>query len=407
MESNSLTQVPLLSFAPTRINMSTEASISNEEHVIEENRNVRARINRNHGLLPYDRSVVMPDGLISVDLEHMMKEKPERKRSVMYLQLLRVVSGSSNNGQSNTSVYQSYFRKNKREMSREAHFIRLFLFRDVSSKDGQVVYIVENKNLNDKLWNRFAILRDNGVVTIGSYITILNPLPITNFFYNEVPSIETRGGCIVNRKPHVVNEIHIDSAITNDTTCSFVLNKMDITVDSTDVQNTKCGGLFCDRQRTIEINRGNKACGCYAMSSHVANIVLVHTISVKYQDTHATIFTMDDFSSLKFSDIYLKNPFSSSVKFNQLDMITPAYHSLVNCVDDVIDYINLNGGFTLIGWYRRGEIKDISSDEVVHHVDASDIGYKIVSIYPTNNLLDNNALDLLKFDFNRFVGSSE
>ena len=110
--------------------------------------------------------------------------------------------------------------------------------------------------------------------------------------------------------------------------------------------------------------------------------------------------------SLKFSDIYLKNPFSASVKFNQLDMVTPSYDLLVDCIDDVIDYINLHGGFTVIGWYRRGEIKDISSDEIVNHVDASDIGYKIVSIYPTNTIsINEDNLELLKFDFNLFVGS--
>lgn len=413
MESSTALSIPNLSFGATGRNISRDNTASNEEEDTpntgentsnEEGRNVRPRFYHTHGLIPYDRSVKMRDGLRPVDIEYMMGENPDRKNSIMYLQLLRIVSGSSNNGQSSTSVYQSYFRKSRKEVGRDAYFIRLFLFRDVSSNDGHVLYIVENKNLNDKIWNRFSILRDNGVVTIGSYITIFNPQPISNFFYNEVPSVETRGSCIVNGIPEKVRDVPIDRAITNDTTRSFVLNKVEIQVDSTDVVNTKCGGLFCDRQRTIEINRGNKACGCYAMSSRVASIVLVHAITVK-QD-HDIVFSMEDFSSLKFSDIYLKNPLSASVKFNQLDMVTPAYDRLVDCIDDVIDYINLHGGFTVIGWYRRGEIKDISSDEIVNHVDASDIGYKIVSIYPTNKIsINEDNLELLKFDFNRFVGS--
>jgi len=97
----------------------------------------------------------------------------------------------------------------------------------------------------------------------------------------------------------------------------------------------------------------------------------------------------------------MKSPFSASVKFNNLDN-TPAYNRLVDCIDEVVDFIIGNGGFTVIGWYRRGEIKDVSSDEIVHNVDASEIGYKIVSIYPTNmNLVsDFPELEGLKFYFN-------
>ena len=67
---------------------------------------------------------------------------------------------------------------------------------------------------------------------------------------------------------------------------------MDIKVLSVDVQNTKCGGLFCDRQRVIEIARSSKACGCYSMSSRIASIVLVHGISVSKNGK--TEITMDD-----------------------------------------------------------------------------------------------------------------
>ena len=72
-----------------------------------------------------------------------------------------------------------------------------------------------------------------------------------------------------------------------------------------------------------------------------------------------------------------------------------------NCIDDVIDYINDNGGFTVSGWYKRGEINDISNEESQNQVESSDIGYHVVSIYPTNNLIiSRNEFKSKKFDIN-------
>ena len=199
---------------------------------------MRSRVINGYGLIPYDRAVKIPDSILEVNIEHMMSDNPERKRAVMYLQLIRIVSGSSN-GMTNASTYQSFYKKNKKEGSLSSQYYRLFLFRDVTSTDGQVVYIVEGKNMNDKLWARYPLLRDNGVVTIGTYITILNPLPITMKFCNEIPIIECRGGCFVMEKCASVMEINIDMAITNNTTRSFVRNNVTIDVLSTDVHTTK------------------------------------------------------------------------------------------------------------------------------------------------------------------------
>ena len=108
--------------------------------------------------------------------------------------------------------------------------------------------------------------------------------------------------------------------------------------------------------------------------------------------------TMDDFSSINFSNIFMKSSFSVSVRFNILDY-TPVYYRLVDCIDNVVDHINDNGGFTVIGWYKRGGINDISNDESENQVESSEIGFHIVSIYPTNSaLLQSPGLKSKQFD---------
>ncbi len=95
-------------------------------------------------------------------MEYMMWDSPERDMCVIYLQLIRILSGTSTGGKDSTK-YQSFYKKNnRREVSSNSSYYRLFLFRVVSSESGQVVYIVEGKVRNDKLWSRYPMLRDDG-----------------------------------------------------------------------------------------------------------------------------------------------------------------------------------------------------------------------------------------------------
>lgn len=161
-------------------------SSSNAENVQE--RSVRTRYVHVYGLVTYDNSVRFTGGMKEVSIEDMMAENPERKKAVMYIQLIHIVYGS-NNSQNNMTSYQSYYKNNKKETS-SSHYYRLLLFRDVSCKSGRVVYVVEGGNMNDMIWNIFPQLRDNGVVSIGSYICVINPLPITKFFSNDIHILE-------------------------------------------------------------------------------------------------------------------------------------------------------------------------------------------------------------------------
>ena len=160
-------------------------------------RNVRSRMVHSYGFIPYDPSAYFPRNLKEVNIEYLLQDEPQQKKTVMYLQLLLIISGSNSNDQSKISLFQSYYKKNKKDSSISSSYYSLFLFRDVLSIDGNVLYIVEGNSMNDKLWSRYPLLRDNGVVSVGTYISILNPLPITSRFCNEIPIVESRFGCIV------------------------------------------------------------------------------------------------------------------------------------------------------------------------------------------------------------------
>ena len=123
------------------------------------------------------------------------------------------------------------------------------------------------------------------------------------------------------------------------------------------------------------------------MQDRTSSIVMVHEIKVTFEEQ--TIMKVKNFSSLKFSQLYLKSPFPATLRFDELDY-SEEYYKLQQKIDDMVDYININAGFTVIGWYKRGEINDASNKENENDVDAGDIGYHIVSLYPTSSVVLNS-----------------
>ena len=73
-----------------------------------------------------------------------------------------------------------------------------------------------------------------------------------------------------------------------------------------------------------------------------------------------------------------------------------------------MDFINNNGGFTIVLWYRRGAINDVSllgqRSTEDGQIAAGNVNYHIIQISPTNrDLLDptsrvGRVLQSLKFD---------
>ena len=105
---------------------------------------------------------------------------------------------------------------------------------------------------------------------------------------------------------------------------------------------------------------------------------------------------MDDFSSSKFTSLYLTDVLSPNVGLQSVQILTEAYFNISTSIDACVEVINENGGFTVIGWYKKGMINDktllghgTGSEDI--QVQNSEINYHIVEILPTNT-------DLLRKD---------
>ena len=96
-----------------------------------------------------------------------------------------------------------------------------------------------------------------------------------------------------------------------------------------------------------------------------------------------------NFSSTKFSAFYLSRRLPGSTPVSTL-RVTKDFWEIEDCIMKVLDLVNRNGGWTVVGWYKRGVITDKSLLEVPllnvvsTQVAAGQINYHIVQMIPTN-----------------------
>ena len=321
---------------------------------------------------------------ISVDLlEGDESNKLNLNRVYINVQLLRLITPSL---QQKAMTYGVRRRNNNNQ---DIIFSRLMLCRVYSEKKyfngSRLVYLMESKNSNQCLFNKNVELRDNGVISIGTFFRIVTPLPIENKMRGDIPLIKTHYPLIVMKRPSLKTSIPISKEIGNQNSLAFVLKGMIININRSTPIKTTCGGLLCDKQRCSDWN-GIRGCGCYNVRDDISNIAFEHSV---FFEIGNDFVQHNDFSSTKFSLFYLKKRLPSNVTVNALT-ITQEYFDIEDGITNVVKLVNDNGGWTVTGWYKRGLITDKSllevppSNVVSTEVASGQINYHIVQLLPSN-----------------------
>ena len=328
-----------------------------------------------------------------ISIDELMGDNPELRNTVMFLTLLRVVAPNMN---SDMNPYMVKNFKKKNFTSTKNNYSRLFLCLDMNSLYGQTVYIGEGRGVGVNLWSKVASVRDNGTIGIGTLLVLYSPRPITKLLANETPIIETNSSLQVYLERKLPETIKIDVSVPEQTTKGFVLNNAKIDVKMIEVVKTNCSGYFCDKQRAVEILKTDKKCGCYTMRGMGSNLAIVHVLKIAHESLYEDL-QVDDFSSMKFSLLYLTEYFPQSTRRISYDN-TDNEADLYDSIDSILNYYNEHEGFTVTGWYKRGEVDDVVTDKT-EKVSNSDVAYHVTSVYPTGYLNSHaEETEDMKFD---------
>jgi len=307
------------------------------------------------------------------------------------LQLLRIITQNAN---ANAVVKNRFNKGYNNRQSQNVEYSRLYLCRvvsDYTNDNSTVMYVMQNKEDNVNLWRRYTDLRDSGYLTIGSIFRMVHPQPIDKEI-GGIPLLVAEASAIVNIPPKSLRTCPINRSIAGDQCLAYTLNNKEIRVLSFNVVETGCGGYFCDKQRAHELKAKTdikNTCGCFAVLSQRSGIAVSHSIKVLKADDENPI-RHQHFSSTKFQRLYMNGTLQGNCKEQTFDG-TDVVMDLKASIKDVVKFINDNGGFTILGWYRRGIITDKLMAGITEetYTTEGDITFHIVSISPTNkNLLD-------------------
>ena len=294
------------------------------------------------------------------------------------------------------------------KMQNYTRLISVIIF-EKNQPTSRIAYLMEDSQNLTNLWDFHINIRDHGGITIGTAIRLYHVKPIEKIMADDCPSIVTNKPAVVLNDPIKLNEVLINFQVTAGIPTAFVLNNCTIDIRDSEPFETGCGGLFCDKQRVREVMEYGQGCCCFKFSERRANMEIIHTVVFKHISLKEPVY-IDEYSSTRFSLLFQNSVLNAEVTKESMDM-TSKFSDMEDKIENGVDLINKNGGFTIIGWYKRGQVQDRtvliqkSNENISKYsntnnepskVDNSEIKIHPCVIRPTNEEFYKESSDLTK-----------
>ena len=127
-------------------------------------------------------------------------------------------------------------------------------------------------------------------------------------------------------------------------------------------------------------------------------MAFVHNLSV-IENTGKELFKINDYSSTKFSQMYLSEPLPRAVraaKFTKIENIKLLFNAC-KCA-----CMKHNKNLTLIGWYKRGEINDVMTTDDAR-IDSSTLKYHVTTVEWEKDQNENDEAEKYIIDVEKLI----
>jgi hypothetical protein len=194
---------------------------------------------------------------------------------------------------------------------------------------------------------------------VGEVGEVLEPVFLKKTLGNsDVPILEHKRPLVyIPSVTKLLNKFPVikfmDVSVVNFGTRFFLLKGMHLHIQSATMEDPICTGYMCDRQE-IKTAEGTP-CGCLVQSDR-CNVVLSCTVFVKSQEGEQ-LFSVKNFRSWVFTKLLCGNSLSDLVTkadFNDDE----SFDQMRRHLSIIVDYVNANGGWSVIGWFRVGMLQD-------------------------------------------------
>lgn len=171
----------------------------------------------------------------------------------------------------------------------------------------------------------------------------------------------------------------------------FILTNKDITLHCVHVcPEQTCLGIQCDRQK------GKSGCSCQHSTSHTSSVYEIDLefpipSSINPVD-HDSIFALDNavtstttvlgFRSLRTTKLFFQNYENYCTNHTTSDQERNRL-TLRQKFDEMVEHINDNGGWTIVGWFMMGSVVDAATN-ATDKIQNNEITIHISYLYPTD-----------------------
>lgn len=147
------------------------------------------------------------------------------------------------------------------------------------------------------------------------------------------------------------------------------------------LETVSCSGRFCDRSQPLV---ANVSCGCHTINTTrfpvvgecIVKIGLPTEAAKEAGEEEAVV---RNFRSLRTTEVFFENHESIGALDNQV--IEKRTMEFRKKIDTIVDYINQDGGWTIAGWFKKGESQDASTAEA--KVDSTEVTLHLSLLVPS------------------------
>jgi hypothetical protein len=226
----------------------------------------------------------------------------------------------------------------------------MFTFADLENRKGGI-FVMFEKNLDDQKRHE-RNFPFGSPIRVGGVYAFIEP-SVEGSFLGPMMSIITTSYPLYPLRPVDLTYVPYQAAQEN-TSRYFVLKNVAIDIIGAVIVRTNCTGRQCDRR---DVNT-TADCGC---SHYDRNAGKSHVIQCDIVARHLTLSSpikITNWSSLSFTeDCICDKRLPSEIDMNSYPLIMTYRQS----IKEMVEYVNVNGGFDTVWWHRLGLQKDASA----------------------------------------------
>lgn len=264
--------------------------------------------------------------------------------------LLKISPPASNSADALQYVpYRAMSRVQKKPKVGPATHKKSLLFGDLQDPQNRTFAILED---NNDTHNRLFGGRPIDRITVGCCFAVKSPV-LLGVLKSGSHVVSTDRPLELLTYP-VLPAHPLNSAVVSPSLHYFVMHNVQMKIDSDASivpMLTKCNGRTCDRLQAA--SHPNQPCGCWNQSGRSDTLArnTVLKITFYFDDVVGTTVQVVDFTSLKWSKLLFEE---GQIIFDHDELQRDTlFFYLQKQYRKVVSYVNENGGWTVVGWYKR------------------------------------------------------